>query len=269
MTLSIITINYNNVRGLQRTIDSVINQSFRDFEWIIVDGGSTDGSKDLIETVASRIDSNISYWCSERDNGIYHAMNKGILHATKEYLLFLNSGDLLFDKNVLQKVFDCKIGADIVYGDAEMENADGTSYTKQMPKELSIDFFFRDTIIHQATFIKSTIFHEFQYDEDLRVASDRKLWFQCLLAEKSFTHLPFRVCTFDMTGIGTIGKYKLEEEIIINQLFPKSVQKTIKELADYKYAFPQLPHLIYYIKYRRLYRQFFIKVLWLLERITK
>ena len=84
MKLSIITINYNNKAGLQRTIDSVICQTCKDFEWIVIDGGSTDGSKQLIE----QYQSHFAYWCSEPDNGVYHAMNKGITHAKGEYLLF-------------------------------------------------------------------------------------------------------------------------------------------------------------------------------------
>ena len=80
MKLSIITVNYNNREGLQRTIDSVVSQTFRDFEWIVIDGGSTDGSKELIKQYADHF----SYWVSEPDKGIYNAMNKGILKATGE-----------------------------------------------------------------------------------------------------------------------------------------------------------------------------------------
>lgn len=91
--LSIITVNLNNKDGLQKTIESVISQTCKDFEWIIIDGGSVDGSKDIIEKYSKEID----YWVSESDQGIYHAMNKGILRSHGEYLLFLNSGDYLFD----------------------------------------------------------------------------------------------------------------------------------------------------------------------------
>ena len=92
-TLSIITVNLNNCDGLQKTIDSVVGQTFTDYEWIVIDGGSMDGSRELIEQYADCL----AYWCSEPDNGIYNAMNKGISRATGEWLLFLNSGDSLFN----------------------------------------------------------------------------------------------------------------------------------------------------------------------------
>ena len=103
MKLSIITINFNNKDGLKRTIESVISQKFQEFEWIIIDGGSSDGSKLLIEEVARNNKKLVSYWCSEPDGGIYPAMNKGIDKAKGEYILFLNSGDTLHNKNVLQE----------------------------------------------------------------------------------------------------------------------------------------------------------------------
>ncbi len=94
--LSIITINYNNRSGLQKSMQSVFAQSFTDYEYIIIDGGSTDGSKELIEENSGRL----AYWVSESDNGIYHAMNKGILKAKGELLIFLNSGDFYVSPNL-------------------------------------------------------------------------------------------------------------------------------------------------------------------------
>ncbi|MBN2836753.1 MAG: glycosyltransferase, partial [Candidatus Delongbacteria bacterium] len=97
MKLSVITINRNDVLGLQNTTDSVLSQTSFDFEYIIIDGASTDGSKELIERLAIN-DKRLTYWCSELDSGIYHAMNKGITQAKGEYLLFLNSGDYFCDE---------------------------------------------------------------------------------------------------------------------------------------------------------------------------
>src|SRR5215213_3812369 len=96
---SIISINLNNAEGLQKTFDSVFNQTFTDFEYIIIDGGSSDGSEEIIKENADKF----SYWVSEKDDGIYDAMNKGIAKATGDYLLFLNSGDHLLDSSILQK----------------------------------------------------------------------------------------------------------------------------------------------------------------------
>jgi glycosyltransferase involved in cell wall biosynthesis len=98
--LSIITINYNNRDGLEKTIRSVIDQRFTDFEFIVIDGGSTDGSVDNIR----KYENKINYWCSEKDAGIYNAQNKGIKKAKGEYCLFLNSGDFLYNEDVLNKI---------------------------------------------------------------------------------------------------------------------------------------------------------------------
>ncbi len=99
--VSVITINYNNAQGLQKTIDSVISQTFKDYEFIIIDGGSTDESVDIIRKNSGKI----SYWVSEKDGGIYNAQNKGAKKASGEYCLFLNSGDFLMDSQTLEKVF--------------------------------------------------------------------------------------------------------------------------------------------------------------------
>lgn len=119
MKLSIITINFNNCAGLQRTIDSVICQTWRDFEWIIIDGGSTDGSKELIE----RYQESFSYWCSEPDEGMYYAMNKGIGNSIGEWILILNSGDYLYSRETLSEVVKFATeDVDIIYGDSVEDN---------------------------------------------------------------------------------------------------------------------------------------------------
>ena len=117
MKYSIITINYNNCDGLEKTIQSVINQSYQNFEFIIIDGGSTDSSVEVIKKYSNKID----YWISEPDKGIYHAMNKGIIQAHGEYLNFMNSGDLFYDNDVLKDISikidlkDIIIGKDFHY----------------------------------------------------------------------------------------------------------------------------------------------------------
>ena len=114
MKLSVITINFNNRDGLRKTIESVVNQTFKDFEYIIIDGGSTDGSVDVIKEYADRID----YWVSEPDKGIYNAMNKGIDVAKGEYCIFMNSGDCFYVNDVYENVFRELDGVDIIIGDS-------------------------------------------------------------------------------------------------------------------------------------------------------
>ena len=102
MKLSIITINFNDAKGLEKTIQSVINQTYKDFEYIVVDGASTDGSVDVIKKYSNKL----THWVSEPDTGIYNAMNKGTRMASGEYCLYLNSGDFLADNDVLEKAFN-------------------------------------------------------------------------------------------------------------------------------------------------------------------
>jgi glycosyltransferase involved in cell wall biosynthesis len=120
MKLSIITINYNNKAGLQKTIDSVICQTWKDYEWIIIDGGSTDGSKELIE----QYQQHFAYWCSEPDKGVYNAMNKGVEHAHGMYVSFMNSGDVFHDGDVLANVFSKALHGDILIGQVRCMGTD-------------------------------------------------------------------------------------------------------------------------------------------------
>lgn len=174
MKLSIITINYNNKHGLQKTINSVISQIYKEFEWIIIDGGSTDGSKELIEQYTDYI----TYWVCEPDKGIYNAMNKGIEVAKGEYLLFLNSGDYLVSVYTLEHVLCKSFQADIVYGNLlydkkKVERAPGfhNDYIA------CIDLI-KGTLFHPSTFIKRELFEKYgYYDETLKIVADWKFFY--------------------------------------------------------------------------------------------
>jgi glycosyltransferase involved in cell wall biosynthesis len=202
--LSIITINYNNLPGLQKTIDSVISQSFKDFEWILIDGASTDGSKDLIE----RYSSSFSYWVSEPDKGIYNAMNKGIRKASGEYLLFLNSGDYLQSPSTLENVFSFGFHEDVVYGYLLVDHGDRIIEDKH-DGEVTLGTFIFDTIHHSGcSFIRKELFGKYgEYDEALRIVSDWK-FFLCSVglngASVKFIDVP--VSVFDAHGIGSVNK---------------------------------------------------------------
>ena len=119
--ISIITINYNNASGLEKTIRSVVEQTYNEYEYIIIDGASSDKSKEVIQEYQRYID----FWCSEKDSGIYNAMNKGIQKASGEYLLFLNSGDVLNNSAVLADIHGFLSGEDFVYGDLVFVRGDG------------------------------------------------------------------------------------------------------------------------------------------------
>jgi len=155
--LTIITIVYNNVRDIERTINSVLNQTYKKIEYIIIDGKSTDGTLNIIE----KYKSNISKIISEPDQGIYDAMNKGLALATGDYVLFMNSGDEIYDEQTVQNVFDSAPGADIYYGETEMYNDNWESLGRrrhEAPEEFDWKSFkYGMSISHQAIYIRKSI----------------------------------------------------------------------------------------------------------------
>ena len=192
--LSIITINYNNRNGLRKTIESVVSQTFSDFEYVVIDGGSTDGSVEVIKEYADKID----YWVSERDKGIYNAMNKGAFAAHGEYLLFLNSGDALYEKDVLQKVFESRPEADVVCGN--IVNDRGGSM--EAPEEVTMEFFLLGCLPHPSSFIKRFLFDIHPYDERFKIAGDWEFFMYHLIArDVTYQHTNVNVTLFDTTGI--------------------------------------------------------------------
>lgn len=197
--ISIITINLNNREGLIRTILSVVGQSWKDFEFIVIDGGSNDGSEDFLK----RNDNRLDYWVSEEDKGIYHAMNKGIKKATGRYVLFLNSGDEFCNSSVLSEISKFISGEkDIYYGDVYLINKDEKELL-ELPEELSFGFFCISTITHQAAFIRRSLFDEiFYYNENYKLVSDWEFFIVAICKENcSYAHLGFPVCNYDTNGL--------------------------------------------------------------------
>jgi len=198
MILSIITVNYNNVAGLRKTAESVIAQTFKDFEWIVIDGGSTDGSSEYLEKHSS----NLAYWVSEKDKGIYNAMNKGVAKSKGDYLLFLNSGDWLFSDNSLEQCFYKKQNDDILYGEISFCR-DGQEYRRShLPEKLGMNFLAWNFIGHSGNcFIKRERLIEFPYDESLKIVSDWKFYLQSAFAGATFKHIDTCVCCYDLSGL--------------------------------------------------------------------
>ena len=131
LKLSIITVNLNTLEGLKRTYESIVSQTFKNYESLVIDGGSTDGSKEFIEQHQDKF----SYWCSEPDKGIYNAMNKGIVRAKGEYLNFMNSGDCFASENTLTEVFCTPQTADILYGYMLVGTINGNVFFMRSMKE--------------------------------------------------------------------------------------------------------------------------------------
>ncbi len=182
--VSIITINYNNAKGLEKTIQSVIEQNFTDFEFIIIDGGSSDESVEVIK----KYESKISHWASEKDKGIYNAQNKGIKVAKGEYTLFLNSGDYLAEKDILKKVFYKKPTADIVYGNMYIVYSKDRMEKGYMPAELTFYHMIKNTLWHPVSFIKRSLFEKYGgYNEDYKIAADYDFFLNMLIVKKVST----------------------------------------------------------------------------------
>lgn len=156
-TFSIITVVYNNVRDIEHTIKSVVNQTYKHIEYIIIDGVSTDGTLDLIE----KYKSNIDILVSEKDTGIYDAMNKGLALATGDYVLFLNSGDELYSKETLANLAEVSEGADILYGETFLINDQREIIGErrhQVPAHFNWKSFrYGMNICHQAIYVKRTL----------------------------------------------------------------------------------------------------------------
>lgn len=194
--ISIITINYNDKVGLERTLKSVTNQTYCDFEYIVIDGGSNDGSKELIEQYNNKI----NYWISEPDKGVYNAMNKGISKANGEYLLFLNSGDEFYNLNVLKENLKFIHTHDLIYFNINVV-AEQDNYIKKYPSKISFSYLYNDTLPHPATFIKKSLFEKVGlYDEHFKIVSDWKFFILALVkynATYQYVDAVFSIFYFD------------------------------------------------------------------------
>lgn len=200
--VTVITINYNNAAGLERTIKSVREQTAQDVEHIVIDGGSTDGSKEIIE----KYKSGFSYWVSEPDHGVYDAMNKGIARATGTYLLFLNSGDTLHGNDILSNIQPFLTGNEaIIYGNLNMIKENGSSFINTYPQKLDFNFFKNTSLGHPATFIKSTLFKKYgNYRTDLNIVADWAFFLKTICIEQvSYKKVTLVIANFYEGGIST------------------------------------------------------------------
>jgi glycosyltransferase involved in cell wall biosynthesis len=231
MKYSIITVNFNNKEGLRKTIKSVINQTFRDYEYIIIDGGSTDGSVDILK----EYDKHISYWISEKDKGIYNGMNKGIAKATGDYLNFMNSGDCFYDENVLQHLSEKDLSQDLIVGrDYHFNAKTQQGFATLLPPRISMLTFFIQTLPHQSTFFKRELFKDCPYDENLRIVSDIKFYIQKLCIENcSIKMVNDIICQREPDGISKSYNERriAEHRAVIEQALPIGAVKDYDTLA--------------------------------------
>lgn len=220
MLLSIITINYNNKNGLQQTIQSVVNQNNKDFEYIIIDGGSTDGSLDIIQ----KYQEHIHFWISEKDNGIYNAMNKGIDIARGEYCCFLNSGDF-FQKNTVELLSRNK-GEDICIGKASCFYPSSTKTVLWVPPTtVTLANIFIKSFNHQAAFIRTTLMKKLHYNENYKIIADWDFFIRALIIENcSYKRINAITVNYELGGLSSknMDLYKIEKQKMFSSfLYPR------------------------------------------------
>lgn len=238
MKLSIITINYNNAAGLKATLDSVASQTYRSIEHIIVDGGSTDGSVDVIREYADKVERMKELknegiqvvWSSELDNGIYDAMNKGIEKASGEYLYFLNGGDTLVDQIVLEQLSQIlNHGEDIIVSKINFVDANGKYHADFQPRmsEISLFHFLQAGIPHQSALIHRSLFQKYGlYDLQYSIVADWEFFLRALILNNAtLRYTDISIANFDGTGLtSTHGKEMMDEIAkVISNSFPRRV----------------------------------------------
>ncbi len=269
MKLSIITINYNNAEGLRKTMESVLNQTSKEFEYIIIDGQSTDGSLDVVNKYESLKDRKFK-WISEPDSGIYNAMNKGIRTAKGDYIHFLNSGDWLVDERVVENMLDLtpnpshkergKDGVDILVGDVISIRKDGKKRYDKNSKSVSLYTFYRGTIQHTSAYIRRSLFDTYGlYDESLKIVSDWKWYLNVVVIHGATVRFAdLYVTCFDRTGISStqLDLDQTERRKVLEELIPTPI------LSDYdRYSF-DIDQMERIKKHKWLYRIF-----WFAERV--
>jgi len=231
--ISIITINYNDATGLEKTMQSVFAQTYNKFEYIVIDGNSTDNSKQIIRNFEGLISSIQLKWISEADNGIYNAMNKGIKRSTGDFLLFLNSGDVLYDAFVIENcVKQIDSNCDLCSGILILEGTAGR-ITLYPPKELGLYQSVYKHLTHPNTFIKKTLFDQFGlYNEDNKIVSDWEFFFVVSGLNKcKYRSLNVPIAIFYEDGVSSSNNELQEREksIVLKNNLSDVVLKELEE----------------------------------------
>ena len=200
--VSIVTVSFNAEEYIEKTMLSVLGQDYDNLEYIVIDGGSTDRTPEMIGRYSTRL----AHWCSEKDGGIYFGMNKGVAAATGEFLLFMNADDVFADSHVVSDVAEFIANhpsADVVYGDSEQVLEYGT-YTVR-PDRAYMDH--KMAISHQATFVRTALLREHPFDTRYRYAADFEQLSSLYLAGYRFEHLERTVARVEMRGGTTYRHY--------------------------------------------------------------
>lgn len=213
--ISVITVVFNGVEFLEQTINSVIEQSYDNLEYIIIDGGSSDGTLDIIKKYEEKID----YWVSEKDNGIYDAMNKGIKLATGKWLNFMNAGDWLFNSEVIETLFvDNSCKEKLIYGNHEIRYQ---SFVKQAKAKGILGLWKGMPFCHQAMFVDRELQLQnlYKYKRYI-IAADYDFIFNYICGNKlSIEYIDLSITSIDSTGVSsdTINTLKEHTAIVLRR----------------------------------------------------
>ena len=234
VNISIITVCLNEIGNIEKTCESIIEQSYDDYEWIVIDGGSNDGTIEYLSNFQDRI----LHFVSEKDEGIYDAMNKGIKLSSGKYVIFLNGGDYFFSKNSLS-FFEENRTEDLIYGDLKYHNSKDI---KNFPDNISLKYFRNNMLPHQATFYKRDLFDKLGlYDQSYSIAGDYEFNTRVFkLSSPSYLHIAQIITVFRENGISNINKFKqlrksenhkVRKKYFLTYLFSlKSLRQEIRDL---------------------------------------
>ena len=229
--ITVVTVCYNSVDMIEKTLKSVIEQSYSNKEYVVIDGASTDGTKKIVERYIDSID----FFMSEPDNGIYHAMNKAVTVAKGEWIIFMNAGDVFVDNAVLEKVsYSLSATIDVLYGDI-LTSRNTELVLKEAPSE--IKSMHRMPFCHQAVFTRTSLLRSFPFDEKYKMSADFKLYKQLNRENATFRRLPLPITIYDRTGLSNSQRARgLGENIAV-----------IKEIDNWQDRLRLLPRL-YFVK---------------------
>lgn len=194
--ISIITVVFNGVQYLEETIQSVINQTYGNVEYIIIDGGSSDETLDIIK----KYDDKIDYWVSERDEGIYDAMNKGTKMASGKWINFMNAGDRFYNLTVIDQIIKYLKG-EMVYGNHMLY--DIVKNTKQYIDVSKINDTRNIPYCHQSLFIKKSTLLKYPFNRSFKLAADYNQYLEAKYNNAVITHVPLIICTYLFGGVSS------------------------------------------------------------------
>ena len=256
--LSVITVCFQAKDQVQATLANLLEQTWRDFEYLVIDGGSGDGTRALLEASGPAFSrAGIPFhFRSEPDQGIYDAMNKGVRMASGTWLLFLNAGDLLLDPRVLARTFETSSDAEILYGDTIcIYQGQKKRYPALPLSHLSYEMAF----CHQSAFIRRTLLLEHPYNITYRVCADHHFFLSMYLRGASFARLPFPVSVYEIAGYSDQNKFRshreqrrMQKELDVFHLTPSWLLREVRFYLKQgiKHMFGQ--HLIDLVRKKRL-----------------